>query len=215
VKCCYVCKNNLNDSAFFKSKSNKDGLTSYCKECSKIKRNEWAKKKREGGHIWSRSNKKEGKKTCRMCLQEKNDSDFGLSRRNSDGLTSYCKSCCSIVGKKSRTYKPHRWTIQKEKNKKAYRLIKGICLDAPNRYKPKDGTPYINSSGYLERRGQIWKGHPCADRYGRVLEHRLVMFNHISRPLKKEENVHHKNGIKTDNRIENLELWTKSHPPGS
>ena len=71
---------------------------------------------------------------------------------------------------------------------------------------------YVDSRGYkIVHR----ENHPNADKKGRIFEHRLVMSENLGRPLKNYEQVHHINGIRTDNRVENLELTTiKTHIPG-
>ena len=69
------------------------------------------------------------------------------------------------------------------------------------------GGRIINFQGYV----MIYKpNHPHALTETYALEHRLVMEKHLGRYLKHNEEVHHKNGNRQDNRLKNLCLHTKS-----
>ena len=90
----------------------------------------------------------------------------------------------SLAAKKFRKEHPNYWSREKHPNWKGGR---------------------IKREGYIHIRME----HPKSNR-GYYPEHRLVMETSLGRILESWEIVHHKNGIKNDNRIENLHLI--SHP---
>lgn len=69
---------------------------------------------------------------------------------------------------------------------------------------PEGGT-ILHGNGYIrQKKNGKW-----------VMQHRLVMEDKIGRLLTADEHVHHMNGIRNDNRPENLELWSgRKDPPG-
>lgn len=87
-------------------------------------------------------------------------------------------------------------------------------LITSERMKGKKGKEHPS---WLGKSAITSKGYVCVSRPegGRRLEHLILMESHIGRELLPEETVHHKNGIRHDNRIENLELWTGKHCAGS
>ena len=67
----------------------------------------------------------------------------------------------------------------------------------------------MHRKGYVMVRVPDWHKNN-----GYKFEHILVMEQHLGRLLFDGENVHHVNGVRDDNRIENLELWVKPQPTG-
>lgn len=91
--------------------------------------------------------------------------------------------------------------------------------DNPNHYKGAENNRW--KGGTTTRRGYIMERCPDHPSIGKgtkriyVLQHRLVMEKMLGRFLEPHEQVHHKNGIRDDNRPENLELWHLQHPAGA
>jgi len=81
------------------------------------------------------------------------------------------------------------------------KIAKPLKAEKTKRYHHKDG--YVVVSDPKKR-----------NKDNSILEHRLIMEQHLGRELLPDENVHHINGIKDDNRLENLELWSTHQPKG-
>jgi hypothetical protein len=82
-------------------------------------------------------------------------------------------------------------------------------LEASNLWK---GGRILASGGYIAVK--LPRSDPLAtmcDRAGYVREHRLVMARSLGRPLRRDETIHHINGIRDDNRRENLQLRQGQH----
>ena len=116
------------------------------------------------------------------------------------------KECGSCRTKKKRVPCP----ICQQPMKKSAKTCQG-CLPRTQSSNPnwKSGKTY-HKAGYCLVR---CPDHPRSNKHtGYVLEHILVMEAKLGRPLLPSENVHHINGIKDDNRADNLELWLKPQP---
>lgn len=89
------------------------------------------------------------------------------------------------------------------------------CLAACHRTGSKNwkwrGGRTRSESGYVTVR--VWD-YPGTLKSISIHEHVYVMAKFLGRPIREKESIHHKNGVRDDNRLENLELWSCSQPRG-
>jgi hypothetical protein len=131
-----------------------------------------------------------------------------------DGL--FCDSKCyrqywqnTLKESNPEKYK-ERLDKQNKRRRDKVRKRLGLPEDTPC-LNPNNGRGFKMKEGY---KYLLDKRHPNASKAGYVAEHVSIMVKILNRPLDGKETVHHKNGIRDDNRIENLELWSHSHPFG-
>lgn len=84
-------------------------------------------------------------------------------------------------------------------------------VGGPESERPGKEARYSMRSGYVLLH---LPDYPTADKRGYILEHRYVMEQVLGRQLRTFESVHHINGVRHDNRPENLELWARPQPAG-
>lgn len=171
-----------------------------------------------------------GRFCSRKCWYEiykrSNDKECAVCKKIFHPKHSRQKTCsydCSYIHKtKQKPPRPceHCGEMITRRIKDRQRFCSGRCAMLHRGAKPGGrafpvGSRRLNGTGY-------WLIKVSKDYQGRTYkgwapEHRLVLEKHLGRIVEKGEHIHHKNGVRDDNRLENLELWTVGHkdPPGT
>lgn len=104
MKLCPMCNTNLQNSDFYKDKSKKDGLSTYCKPCRRQKTRSYEKENKSKVESWrSKRLEKVAKgwhkdsKVCSRCKTNKNHDEYSKNKGSITGLHVYCKKCDSEI----------------------------------------------------------------------------------------------------------------------
>ena len=176
-----------------------------CEECGKIciaKYKSQAKRfcshKCANMNRWEQKPKAVTEVVCGVCGKtfDVRNSDHRMKNR----AVKYCSKECAGIASRKGTNKecPICKTV--------FYTTRNVCCspDCATEYKKQ----MHQHKTYFEN-GYIIEYHNGYNKKGNVKQHRRIMEDYIGRKLNDDEIVHHVNGIKTDNRIENLTIMKK------
>jgi len=172
-------------------------------------------------------------KKCNKCCVEKNTSEFGSDKSTRDGISRHCKKCRNEYARKRKRktalFKCESCGVEKEidfykhQERKTNYCLNCCSIETQKGIKRPDkcgnnharwnGGEYISTDGYKMLKCEN-EFHPSGrQKYKRA--HVVVMEEHIGRELKTErgnngEQVHHIDGNKLNNNIENLVLCSNT-----
>lgn len=169
--------------------------------------------------------------TCKICGEPfvRGPGELRSYRKRHGRDPLYCSTKC---GGKGRELSDEKWqvncvqcgkpmpiqrrpggTINKQK-----KLCSTACRSQFRHERAPTGAAQSGEFCRREKKGYVWITIPAflhrSGKRAEMLEHRFIMEKKLGRPLLPTETIHHKNGQRSDNSDENLELWNKAQPPG-
>jgi hypothetical protein len=154
---------------------------------------------------------------CRRHYQRLRRKERGQQARPLDAPDTYFRrpagTSCTVDGCDRPHLSHDLCDLHLQRFKKIRAGIVSTPVSAPIAKSPRGQVDKINKDGY--HLISVPAGTPGAVQRGLVmLEHRYVMQNHLRRPLLRAETVHHKDGNRLNNNLDNLELKSGNHGSG-
>ncbi len=215
VKQCTTCLRTLPLNDFSPDKRNQDGKQGRCRDCCREANRECIRRRRQFAKpcpVPGCPNVEVSGGLCRAhrSRRERAKGDYD-AMTDTRPVAPYGTIGCSVKGCDD----PH--------------TARGLCSSHYSRH--VRGTPVENLLVKRDRRirdpadpdtwsrsltpaGYVMLTYTSRGKQESIFEHRHVIQKSLARDLTPDENVHHINGVRDDNRIENLELWSTSQPAG-